>query len=47
MNQVELGLVCGSMRAFRSIASSAIVPRASLWMTWDDTPLVPGPPLRR
>ena len=48
MNHVTFGLEWGSIRPFRANASSLITPRASLWITWPDTPVVPGgPSLRR
>ncbi len=47
MNQVVFGLECGSIRPFRANASSLITPRASLWMTWPLTPVVPGGPSGR
>src|SRR4051794_17072846 len=45
--QVVFGLACGSTLAARAKASSAIRPRASLWMTWAVTPTVPGGPSGR
>ena len=48
MNQVEFGLVCGSIRALRANASSVIVPRPSDAMTWPVSPTEPiGPSGRR
>ena len=48
MNQVVFGFACGSIRPFRAKASSLIMPRPSLWITWPVTPVVPGgPSLRR
>ena len=44
MNQVEFGLVCGSIRALRANASSVTVPRPSEAMTWPVSPTEPiGP----
>ena len=48
MNQVEFGLVCGSMRAPRAKASSVMVPRPSDAMTCPVSPTDPiGPSGRR
>ena len=46
MNQVEFGLACGSIRAFRANASSDTVPRPSEWRTWPVSPTEPDRPVR-
>ena len=47
MNHVVFGFECGSILPLRANASSLIIPRASLWMTWPLTPVVPGGPSGR
>src|SRR4029079_12138981 len=47
MNQEGFGLECGSIAAPRANAISLIAPRASEWMSWPVTPVVPGGPSAR
>src|SRR4029078_12846506 len=47
MNQEVFGLECGSIAAPRANAISLIAPRASEWMSWPVTPVVPGGPSAR
>ena len=46
-SQALFGLECRSMEARRANASSATRPRASAWITWDATPVVPSGPSGR